>query len=375
MQESKKLTEKFHIIQQISRGDHSIIYSGIDRIDGNMLAIKAEPIKIKDSRLRHEYKVYRSLAVALGLPKIYYYKETSKYRLMFMELLGLNLEELFNKCNRRFSLVTTLRLSIQIISRLESIHEQSFILRNVAPSNFCIGLDVRREIIYCTNFSLAKKFRDLDAGINHIPMTSKKRKLHISPLFSSINCMMGSGQSRKDDIESLGYMMIYFVKGGLPWENLNQHDLILQKKQNISMERLADGLPKGIKIFMKNIKSLTFESRPEYDYLRLLLLDTLSALENNNCPPDWASMIVDRDKVNIGPHGIILKSAQSNNNNLNVIKPRRPSTAIQRYFLLYLYTHYYNFTKNNLIQLLYRTSNNINQSQRQRQRPSTAISR
>ena len=170
MQESKKLTEKYHIIQRINKGDHSIIYTAIDRIDGNMLAVKAEPIKINDSHLRHEYKVYRTLAVALGLPKIYYYRETSKYRLMFMELLGLNLEELFNKCNRRFSLVTTLRLSIQIISRLENIHEQNFILRNVEPSNFCIGLDMRRDIIYCSNFSLAKKFRDLDIGMNHIPM-------------------------------------------------------------------------------------------------------------------------------------------------------------------------------------------------------------
>ena len=146
--------------------------------------------------------------------------------------------------------------------------------------------------------------------------------------------MLGLETSRRDDLESLGYMIIYFIKGGLPWDKLYQNDLILQKKQNISIERLADGLPKGVRNFMKNIKNLTFESRPDYDYLRLILLDVLSVLENSNDRADWSNMIIDRDKVNISRHGIMLKPARLNNNSLNIIKPRRPLTAINRYFII-----------------------------------------
>ena len=337
LEESKKMSEKYHIIQRITKGDHSIIYSCIDRIDGNMIAVKIEPKTIEHSRLRHEYKVYRSLAVAaLGLPRIYYYRETAKNRLMFMELLGFNLEDLFIKCGKKFSIVTTLRLSIQIISRLENIHEQGYILRNVSPSNFCLGLDARKEIIYFSNFGLAKKYCNLNEGITHIPMVSKKKKIEVSPIFLSANCMMGVESSRKDDLESLGYMIIYFIKGGLPWSTLYENVSILQKKQNISIERLADGLPKGIKDFMRNIKSLKFEQRPDYDYLRLLLVDVLSGLENNNSPADWAGMILDRDRIIRNHQGITLRNAGSNNG-LNIIIPRRPLTATERYFLIYIY--------------------------------------
>ena len=338
MDDAKKLHDKYHIIQQIAKGDRACIYSAINRIDGNMVALKTEMLTHADAKLRHEYKVYHMLAPSLGLPQIYYYRETSANRVMAMELLGLTLDDLFIRCNRSFSLVTTLRVAIQIISRLESLHEQHVIHRDVRPSNFCLGLDSRQDIIYCTNLSLAKKFRDVEKGINHIPMSSKRHKLKVPPLFSSINCMLGLETSRRDDLESLIYMIIYFVKGWLPWEKVDKSnkDAVLQKKQNISIERLADDLPKELKAFFKYIKKLEFEDRPDYDYMRVMLLDVLSKEENNSSPPDWASLIINRDKIVVGNRGIILKPAKHTKTNGIVntsYQPRRPRTALDRYTL------------------------------------------
>ena len=335
MDELKKRNERYHIIQRIAKGDRLSIYSAINRIDGNMVAIKAEKVDNDDAKLRHEYKVYRMLEPTLGFPLIYHYKESSIDRTMSMELLGLNLKELFIRCNKRFSLVTTLKIATQLITRIEHLHEQHFIHRDIRPSNFCLGLDGRQEIIYCTNLSLAKRYRDLDNGLNHIPQASKHNKLKVPTTFSSINCMLGLENSRKDDFESLGYMIVYFLKGTLPWERSSgkkyEKNMILQKKQNISIERLADNLPKGIKTFLKYIKALDFEGKPDYDYMRILLLDVLSKCENNNDPPDWASLIINRDKIIMANDGITLEPAKVIvNNNSNSNKPKRPRTAFDR---------------------------------------------
>ena len=340
MDDTTKINNKYHVIQRIAKGNRVSIYSAINRIDGNMVALKSENLSHADAKLRHEYKVYHMLAPSLGLAQVYYYKETSANRVMAMELLGLTLDELFIRCNRSFSLVTTLKIAIQIISRLESLHQQHIIHRDVRPSNFCLGLDSRQDIIYCTNLSLAKRYRDLEKGINHIPMSSKKQKLKVPPLFSSISSMLGLETSRKDDFESLIYMMIYFVKGWLPWEKVDKSnkELILQKKQNISIERLAENLPKELKTFFKYIKKLEYEDRPDYDYMRVMLLNVLAKEENNGSPPDWATLVINRDKIVVGNKGIILKPAKvSQNSNNCTYKPRRPRTAFDRY----KYSRYY----------------------------------
>jgi len=213
----------------------------------------------------------------VGIPNVRYYGVEGDYNVMVLDLLGPSLEDLFNYCGRRFGLKTVLMIADQLFSRLEYVHTKHFIHRDVKPDNFLIGLGRRGNIIHIIDFGLAKKYRDPRTH-QHIPYREHKN-LTGTARYASINTHVGIEQSRRDDLESLGYVLMYFLRGSLPWQGLKantkkqKYERIMEKKMSTSTEQLCKGFPSELTAYFEYCRGLRFEDRPDYGYLKRLFKD------------------------------------------------------------------------------------------------------
>lgn len=279
---SGKLSDSFRIIKLIGQGSFGSVYLTYDN-DNNKFASKVEA-RDKSSRLIDEYYIYKSLCgrgVNSGIPKIYNFIKTPKYYILVMELLGKSLDSIFNNCNRQFNIGSCLLLGIDIITLLECIHEAGYIHRDIKPNNFLVGKKDNINKIYLTDFGLSKKY--INKG-KHIEYNSKK-KLIGTLRYASINMHMGIEPSRRDDLESVGYMLVYFLKGRLPWQglkkrsNISSVEMIGNVKLCTNLDKLCQNLPHCFKKYIQYCRDLKFNEKPDYDYLRKLFIDTAN---NNN---------------------------------------------------------------------------------------------
>jgi serine/threonine protein kinase len=205
-----------------------------------------------------------------------------------MELLGKSLEEIFQIQQKKFSVKTVCMIGIQILDRLQFIHNKNIIHRDIKPDNFVIGADFKNYIIYVLDFGLSKKYRSSRTH-QHIKFNINK-KLTGTARYASINALKGCEQSRRDDLEAIGYVLMYFLRGSLPWQGLQVHKgedrykKILNKKKSTSAEELCAGFPKQFVDYINYTRNLEFEADPDYDYLRDLLV---SALEDEKSQFDF----------------------------------------------------------------------------------------
>nr|GMC70864.1 casein kinase 1-like protein 2 [Ipomoea batatas] len=186
--------------------------------------------------------------------------------------MGPSLEDLFNFCSRKLSLKTVLMLADQMINRVEFVHSKSFLHRDLKPDNFLMGLGRRANQVYIIDFGLAKKYRDSSTH-QHIPYRENKN-LTGTARYASMNTHLGIEQSRRDDLESLGFVLMYFLRGSLPWQGLKagnkkqKYDKISEKKVSTSIEALCRGYPAEFASYFHYCRSLRFEDTPDYAYLK-----------------------------------------------------------------------------------------------------------
>ncbi|KAI8075260.1 kinase-like domain-containing protein [Gongronella butleri] len=265
---------KFKLGKKIGAGSFGEIYLGTNTTTNEEVAVKAERKKAAHPQLEYESKVYRLLAGGVGIPFVRYYGEEVNHNIMVIDLLGPSLEDLFNYCKRQFSLKTVLLLADQMLSRLEYIHSKSFIHRDIKPDNFLMGSGRRGKQVNLIDFGLAKRFRD-PRNLTHIRYRENKN-LTGTPRYASINTHLGIEQSRRDDLESLGYILIYFCRGQLPWQGIRaatkkeKYDRIMEKKMSISPEELCRGLEAEFSVYLTYVRSLRFDMKPDYTYLHKL---------------------------------------------------------------------------------------------------------
>ena len=259
---------------KLGKGSFGYIVPGINKITGEEVAVKIER-KIDDAQLKYEYKIYQLLKGGPGFPKIYGYFEENNHNILIMEKLGPSLEKIFNKNKKQFSLLTVAMIIEQILYRLEFIHSKNIVHRDIKPDNFLIGLGNKNKTIYAIDFGLSKKFKESKTGL-HIPYRDGKCLLGTAR-YTSINTHLGVEQSRRDDIEALGYMMVYFLKGRLPWQGMinsnpnKKYDKIKKLKIDIKLQELCNGLPEETIKFIQYARDMRFEDKPNYSYLRGLM--------------------------------------------------------------------------------------------------------
>ena len=293
---------KYKIKKLIVKTNWSYLYEGINIKDNESVAMKLEKKALKYNVLESEAYLLLNLK-GLGIPKIISYGKSGIYNVLIEELLGpsiYNLIELKKKSNQKQLIKDICLLSIQILDRLEYIHSKNIIHRDIKPDNFLIG---RKDphIIYLIDFGLARKYRSSRTG-KHIQF-KKINKLFGSYRYMSRYANSAYELSRRDDLESFGYMIIYLATNYLPWistQNLKLKNKILieaiyKLKNSTTPEQLCKGLPEEFVELMKYIRNLEFEQDPDYNYLRGLFISILSRKEQKN--DELFSWIVDKKKI------------------------------------------------------------------------------
>ena len=271
MNSNKILCDEYIIFKKIGNGSFGDVYIAYDR-NKNLVAIKTEKAN-RNARLIYEYKIYiRLLKYQMkGIPDIYKLIQTSEYNMMIMELLGPSLEKVYMCCNNKFKLETIYNIAIQIITLLENIHNRGIIHRDIKPNNFLIDCkNVNR--INIMDFGLSKKY--IDEYGNHIDFKLLNSFVGTAR-YASLNIHNGIEPTRRDDLESLGYMLIYFAKGKLPWQGLargkkEQNRIIGEYKNKITITELCNELPVCFSQYIWYCRNLKYNETPNYYYMKNL---------------------------------------------------------------------------------------------------------
>ncbi|KAI5001062.1 casein kinase I-like isoform X2 [Hordeum vulgare subsp. vulgare] len=272
-----RVGNKYRLGRKLGSGSFGEIYLGTNVQTNEEVAIKLENVKTKHPQLLYESKLYRVLQGGTGISNVKWFGVEGDYNVLVMDVLGPSLEDLFSFCNRKLSLKTVLMLADQMINRVEFIHSKSFLHRDIKPDNFLMGLGKRANQVYMIDFGLAKKYRDTSTH-QHIPYRENKN-LTGTARYASVSTHLGIEQSRRDDMESLGYVLMYFLRGSLPWQGLKagtkkqKYEKISERKIATSIEALCRGYPSEFQSFFHYCRSLRFEDSPDYQYLKRLFRD------------------------------------------------------------------------------------------------------
>ena len=197
----------------------------------------------------------------------------------------LSLEQIFLSHNKSLSIKQSCELVLHSLKCIQTLHNYNIIHRDINPKVFVVESQKKLENIKFLDFGFWKYFRNKNR--QHIPCKVFKKMIGKNIIFGSVNNLIGYELSRRDDLISLGYMLIYFIKGVLPWESVRVKKLdekinkILEIKRNINDDRLTDGLPDEIKLFIYYVKKLKFEEEPDYNYLRNILNIVISSKDAN----------------------------------------------------------------------------------------------
>ncbi|KAI8335100.1 kinase-like domain-containing protein [Chlamydoabsidia padenii] len=275
----------FKIGKKIGEGSFGIIYEGINLLNNHPVAIKFEPRKSDAPQLRDEYRTYKILSGVQGIPQTFYYGQEGLHNILVLDMLGPSLEDLFDMCSRTFSIKTVAMLAKHMVTRVEKVHEKNLIYRDIKPDNFLIGRPGTKQanMVFMIDFGMAKLYRDPKTK-QHIPYRERK-SLSGTARYMSINTHLGREQSRRDDLEALGHVFMYFLRGSLPWQGLRaetnkqKYQRIGEKKQTTVINDLCHGFPEEFVTYLQYTRCLGFEETPNYDFLRGLFTKVLTDLD------------------------------------------------------------------------------------------------
>lgn len=268
---------EYKIIHPLAAGAFGAIYVGANTETGERVAVKVESRNAERPQLAFEYDRYKRMSVYEGFPRLFYIgvlKRYTNWHGIVMELLGESLIQLFAKLpenDRRFSEPTVLQIAIQTVRRMESLHEANLIYRDVKPDNFVIGhaREGRCHDIYCLDMGLTKDLFD--------PVTKKHIRWEENGVaigtmrYMSVNASLGNSQSRRDDLEAVGNMLLFFLKGRVPWMGLGgtgnealQRIVVEKRKQAQYPAKLFHGLDPAFEAYYYAVRSLKFDEKPDY---------------------------------------------------------------------------------------------------------------
>ena len=268
-----RIGSKYVLKRRIGAGSFGEIYTGEHVITHEEVAVKLESVHTRPPQLQNEFRAYKSLVGGVGIPGVKWFGIEGDYNVMVMDLLGKSLQDLFHDCHSKFSLKTVLMIADQMLARIEYLHGRNLLHRDIKPDNFVIGgTPETQNILYIIDLGLSKKYKDPKTR-QHIPFREGK-SLTGTARYTSINTHLGIEQSRRDDLEGIAYVLIYLLKGSLPWmgikcENKKQkYEMISDKKMAVPIDVICEGLPDEFAVFLTEVRKLDFQDRPDYALYR-----------------------------------------------------------------------------------------------------------
>ena len=261
---NKLIFSKYLIRKKIGKGSFGTVYQGINTSNNEKIALKVEKREKNDSGTLENEALRLVYLQGEGVPCVYCYGNNLYHNLLVEELLGKSLEDLFNLYGKPFSLKTVCVLGIEMIKRIQYIHSKYYIHRDIKPGQ-------NEKKIYIIDFGLAKKYYSVSKA-QHIKFITGKHLIGTAR-YCGRNAHRGYEQGRRDDIESIGYVLMYFLLGVLPWQGLkvrkneDHFEKIAQKKYSTSFEELTSGQPEEFLLYFKHVEKLEFEDQPNYIYL------------------------------------------------------------------------------------------------------------
>jgi len=275
---------KYTLVKKLGEGSFGAIYAA--KSLHNWYAIKLENKNRGQNLLENEAYIMSYLH-GKRIPFIKSFGYSGDYNVLVMELMGKSLEEIFeNLPIKKMTVNCVGKLGLQMIEILEYIHNKHIIHRDIKPDNFVMGKGEKSKYLYLLDFGLAKKYRS-STTLKHYPMT-KKKNLTGTARYASINALNGLTQSRRDDLEAVGYVLLYFLRGKLPWQGLHvknkedRYHKIMEIKMETSPYQLCKGFPKEFEEYVEYTRNLEYEKDPDYKYLKNLFNNILKEEKNNS---------------------------------------------------------------------------------------------
>ena len=278
---------KYRLTKIIGSGSFGYVYEGknVNSEDNKSVAVKVEQ-KDNGLNLLEKESFYLYSLKGFGVPEVISFGYSGKYNILVQTLLGESLGKIFYKNKNKFSLKDICMFSIQILHRIEFVHSKNIIHRDIKPENFLIGKSDEYSI-YIIDFGLSKKYKSSRTN-KHVQFRLTK-KFTGTARYASLNAIRGAEQSRRDDLEAIGYMLLFFFNGGrLPWQGVSckakaeKYVKIYFMKKNLDFDDFCKNMPKQIITYMKYCRNLEFEQKPDYEYLRSLFEDALKFKGFNN---------------------------------------------------------------------------------------------
>eukprot|EP01065_Artemidia_motanka_P041216 TRINITY_DN5302_c9_g1_i1.p1 TRINITY_DN5302_c9_g1~~TRINITY_DN5302_c9_g1_i1.p1 ORF type:complete len:587 (+),score=181.37 TRINITY_DN5302_c9_g1_i1:49-1809(+) len=265
----------YRLGKHLGSGGFGDVFAGVSETTKEKVAIKIEQDDVIKSVIRVEAYIIQRLnpeGLTPGFPRVLWRGSNC----FVMDLMGPSLEDLLRAMpGRRFSLKTTLLLADEMLQRIQYLHRRSYVHRDVKPDNFLFGLGDRRGVLHLCDFGLSARYRDRTTG-QHIKYL-EGRSVYGTPYFVSLNAHGGVEQTTRDDLEALGYCLVYFAKGTLPWLGLrgqgvrrSWHCRVAEKKRHTKLKVICEGLPKEFQSYLTYVRGLSFGEYADYDYCRAL---------------------------------------------------------------------------------------------------------
>ena len=332
---SKLIFNKYKLIQKLGEGSFGKVFKATYK--SKFYAIKFENREEGQDLLKNEARIMSYLKGNQHIPKEHSYGFSGNYNIFVMQLLDKSLEDIFN-LRQKFSLKTGAMLAYQMISALQYIHSKHIIHRDIKPDNFVLGANEYNAYLYLVDFGLAKKYRS-SKNLKQIPYL-KKKKLTGTARYASIHAMEEMEQSRRDDLEAVSYVIMYFIRGNLPWQGLklksneDRYQKILEKKKEISTEELCSEYPKVFYEFVKYAKGMKYYEEPKYDELKNKFVDWVTNVKNEKFDYvyDWTTnediklrkeeFNINCENLNKSNNNNNKKEENNNNNKINKIEEK-----------------------------------------------------
>jgi len=264
---------EYEVVKRLGAGCFGEVWRGVHAKTKEEVAMKFEFRESKSApQLFREVEVIKSLrenSTPQGVVECLHFGKEGQFNCMVMEILGKSLEDHVQACGGKLTPKTTTLIAEQVLQRIEFFHSKKIVHRDIKPENFMFGIKNKIHHVYIIDFGLSKLYWDSTRNSHAVQKTGLS--LTGTARYASINAHKGVEQSRRDDLEAIGHMFLYFLRGALPWSGLDaktqeeKYRKICEKKEQTPLPELCKGFPDGFEKYLAYTRSLGFADQPDYD--------------------------------------------------------------------------------------------------------------